>query len=291
MHCKSLLTVTLILVILSFPGATCFPSEKPVVYFGVNLRFDPIVMYERYQPMMDYLTRSTPYRFELKLSRNYREGVRQLDDGETQIASLGDGGVMAAILDGAVPVVKPLNEKGKPFFRSVIVVADRSGIRTERDLAGRRVALGYRHSLTGNLIARQMLIACGLDKGKLAALDNLRKHSQVARSVLKGEYDAGFLKDVVAKMYANRGLRVLASSADFPSTPLVARRGTPPEVIRAFTAALVKLDRRNPEHAKLMNLWDEEYKYGFVPVQSGDYRDMMRLYRSMPYGCGNRCHR
>ena len=74
-----------------------FPAAKPLVHFGVGLRYHPITMYERYQPMMDYLSRNTPYQFELTISRDYRETIRFLDQGKTQVASIGDGGLMKAM--------------------------------------------------------------------------------------------------------------------------------------------------------------------------------------------------
>jgi phosphonate transport system substrate-binding protein len=287
-----LVTAALLLACFFASAVSCSASEKPVIHFGVNLRYDPIVMYEHYQPMMDYLTSNTPYRFELLISRGYEEGVHHLVEGKSQIASLGDGGVLGAILShGAVPILKPLNQKGQPVFRSFIVVAEHSKIRSLSDLKGKRVALGYHHSLTGNLIARKMLAAQGIPTGSLAALENLHKHSSVAKAVLKGEYDAGILKDVVAEGYERKGLRIIASSEEFPSTPLVARRGTPPEVIKAVTQALVKLDWRNPEHRKMLELWDSEYRYGFVPAGGADYRNLLRMYRAIPYGCGTGCHK
>ena len=106
-----------------------------------------------------------------------------------------------------------------------------------------------------------------------------------------GEYEAGAIKDVVAKQYMKHGLRIIASSAELPSVPIVARRDTPKDVIRAVTDALVKLDRRNPAHRKIMENWDEEYKYGFVPAKREDYREIIRMYKSIPLGCGTGCHR
>lgn len=286
------LILTVLLLLLVLTAARCFPSEKPVVYFGVNLRYDPIVMYERYQPMMDYLTKNTPYKFELKISRGYREGVRQLAEGKTQIASVGDGGLMAAMLNhGALPIVKPLNEDGKPLYRSYIVVASRSPIKSPRQLKGKRIALGYRHSLTGNLVARHMLWSYGLSADNLAALDNLHMHSSVAKAVIRGEYDAGVLKDVAARGYLKRGLRIIATSEEFPSIPLIAGRSTSPAVVRAFVAALVKLDPLSPADRKILAEWDEEYRHGFVPARSSDYRETERVYLSKPYGCGSSCHR
>jgi len=279
-------------LVLAAPGPICFSSEKPVAYFGVNLRFDPIEMYERYQPMMDYLTRTTSYQFHLKISHNYAEGIRHLAEGKAQIFSMGDGAVLAAIQEhGAIPVVKPLNQEGKPLYQGFFVVPVKSRIKSMAGLKGKTVALGYHHSITGNLIPRQMMNSYGIGKPQLASLTNLANHTTVAKAVLKGEYAAGALKDVVAKRWAPRGLRIIAVSEELPSTPIVARRDAPKRLIREFTQALVKLDRLDPADRKILDHWDEEYKNGFVAARPGDYRKIGALYSSIPFGCAAGCHR
>lgn len=282
----------LLLLAFSLPDQGCLSAEKPVVYFGIGLRYHPIVMYERFQPMMDYLTQNTPYRFELKISRDYMETIKFLEEGKTQVTSIGDGGLMKAmLLHGAVPLVKPLNEEGRPFYRCYFIVRDNAPLHSLSDLKGKRVAFGSRHSTSGNLVPRYMLRKSGVRLEQLGSLTNLKNHSTVIMSVLKGEYDAGAVKSTTAERYENRGLRVLASSEEIPSVPLIVRTDAPRELVQAITAALTKLDRTNPAHRKIMANWDHEYRYGFVPATAADYRDVARMFKSIPLGCGNGCHK
>lgn len=267
-------------------------ADKPVVRFGVSLRFHPITMYERYQPMMDYLTRTTPYRFELKVGRDYRETIKLFQQGKTDLVSIGDGGlVKAMLLAGGVPVVKPLNKDGKPLYRACFVVRKNSRIVKLEDLKGKRLALGYHHSTTGNLIPREMLRQRGIKLNTLATVTNLRYHAEVARGVLTGEYDVGVVKESAAIRYEAEGLRVLQYSEDLPSIPLLVRRDAPAGLARAVTAALTRLDRNNPQHRKIMAGWDVEYQQGFVPAKAADYRELLGLFQAKPHGCGTRCHR
>src|SRR6266702_3370399 len=140
MRIKSVIILTGLLLA---TAGSCYSAAKPVVNFGIGMRYHPIVMYERFQPMMDYLTQNTPYRFELKISRDYTETIRFLEEGKTLVSSIGDGGLMEAMLKcGAVPIVKPLNEVGRPFYRGYFVVPATSTIRSLSDLKGKRVAFG-----------------------------------------------------------------------------------------------------------------------------------------------------
>lgn len=266
--------------------------DKPLILFGVIPRYNPLVMYKRYQPIMDYLTAETPYRFELKISRDYPESVRFLQEGVTQVSSLGDVTFAeASTRYHAIPILKPLNKDGIPFYRSAIIVRADSPLKNIRDLRGKTMAFGSAHSTSGNLIPRYLLWDNGVRIQDLKRWENLQHHDAVAKAILKGQFEAGAVKDVVAEKYQAHGLRILAWSAPIPAVPLVVRKDTPPEVVKALTAALLKLDRTNPKHQALMQNWDDEFRYGFAPANIRDYDGIFKMIRNIPHGCGIGCHR
>ena len=267
-------------------------ADKPVIRFGVIPRYNPLVMYKRYQPIMDYLSAETPYRFELKISRDYPEAVSFLQKGVTQVSSLGDLTFAEASIEyQAIPILKPLNREGSPFYRSAIIVRADSPLKSVEELRGKTMAFGSLHSTSGNLIPRYLLSNHGVGLRDLKAYVNLQHHDAVAKAILKGQYAAGAVKDVVAEKYLPHGLRILAWSAPIPAVPLVVRRDAPPDVVKALTAALLKLDRNNPKHRAIMQTWDDEFRYGFAPAVIGDYSGIFRMIRDIPMGCGIGCHR
>ena len=285
------LPAVLLLIIPPFLGPA-MAADKPVIRFGVIPRYNPVVMYKRYQPIMDYLTGNTPYHFELKISRDYPEAVRFLREGITPISSLGDVTFTeASTLYGAIPILKPLNQDGQPFYRSAIIVSRNSPLKSLKELKGKSMVFGSPHSTSGNLIPRYMLWDAGIRLQDLSSITNLKHHDAVAKAILKGQHDAGGVKDVIAKKYLSHGLRVLAYSAPLPSVPLVVRKEAPPEFIKAVKKALLKLDRNNPEHKAVMANWDDEFKYGFGEADVSDYRRIFSMIRDIPTGCGYRCHR
>jgi len=285
--------VTIVLFNLLLVSAiSVLAGEKPLIRFGVIPRYNPVVMYKRYQPIMDYLTQNTPYHFELKISRDYPEAVRYLRDGVTQISSLGDVTFTeASVLYGAIPILKPLNQDGSPFYRSAIIVSSASPLTSLQELKGKNMVFGSSHSTSGNLIPRYLLWNNGVRLQDLAAFSNLKHHDAVAKAILKGQYDAGAVKDVIAHKYMSYGLRVLAYSDPLPSVPFVVRKEASPQFIKAVKQALLKLDRNNPEHKKIMANWDDEFKYGFAEANPGDYRMIFNMMRNIPAGCGYGCHR
>lgn len=267
-------------------------AEKPLIRFGVIPRYNPLVMYKRYQPIMDYLTAETPYRFELKISKDYPEAVRFLQQGVTQISSLGDVTFAEANLRyQAMPILKPLNKEGTPFYRSAIIVRNDSALRSITELKGKTMAFGSPHSTSGNLIPRYLIWDNKVRMQDLKSFTNLQHHDAVAKAILKGQFDAGAVKDVVAEKYKPHGLRILAWSKPIPAVPLVVRRDTPPEVVQAITRALLKLDRTNPRHKAIMKNWDDEFNNGFAIARQQDYADIFRMIRAIPTGCGVGCHK
>ena len=109
--------------------------SKPVVYFGVISRYSPNIIYKGYQPLMDYLTANTGYRFELRLSSSYEETVQQLVNGNVDAAFLGSFIYLKARREyGIKCILKPLNDNFKPFFHSVLITGRESRIYSVGDL-------------------------------------------------------------------------------------------------------------------------------------------------------------
>lgn len=287
---RSWLLILALLALLLPPFAVA-GEKDPVVYFGVIPRYNPMVMYRNYQPIMDYLTEKTPYRFELKLPKSYVDAVQMLKTGQVQIESLGDVTFFEANRDfGAVPVVRPLNQYGRPDYRSIIIVREESPIVKLVDLRGKRFAFGNVHSTSGNLIPRALLFENGVTLFDFASYENLDSHDAVAKAVLKGKVDAGAVKDVVAYRYQEHGLRFIASSPPIPSVPIVVRPGADPGMIKAVREALLAINLRDPGMVQRMKDWDPEFRHGFVPAEFDDYSEIFRMMDNIPGGCGNRCH-
>src|SRR4030065_2536405 len=53
--------------------------------------------------------------------------------------------------------------------------------------------------------------------------DFLRHHDSVANAVLKGQFDAGAVKDIIAYKYQNDGLRFIFMTAPIPTVPIFER--------------------------------------------------------------------
>ncbi|MCR4308970.1 MAG: phosphate/phosphite/phosphonate ABC transporter substrate-binding protein [Deltaproteobacteria bacterium] len=281
-------------VFLLVSASPVLPAEtavKATVRFGVIPRFNPHVTYEYYQPLMDYLSRNTPYRFELRLGRTYLETIEDLRKGTTDVAYL--GGATYAIARhrfGARALVKPRNAEGGTTYRCFIIVRLDSPVRTIQDLRGKSVAFGARRSTTGALIPSYLLFGSGVTPNHLKVVKNLHNHEEVAKAVLKGVYDAGAVKDVVAWKYEAQGLRIIAESEELPNAPIAAGPSLPKDAEAAMVKALLSIDGSSPGGKATLARWGPELQHGFVRARGEDYDFLYRKIVSIPTGCGIRCH-
>jgi len=290
---RIILGVCLLLCLLPIPCSAIDRGldNKPQVYFGVIPRYNPMVMYRNYQPIMDYLSEQTPYHFELKLARDYEEAVQLLKSGTVQLASLGDVTFFEANQGfGALPIVRPLNKLGRAEYRSIIITRKDSGVNSLTDLKGRSFAFGNLHSTSGNLIPRLFLYRHGVTLFDFGRFENLETHTAVAKAVLKGKVAAGAVKDVVAYRYQPHGLKLIAESEPIPSVPIVARPDAEPALIAAVRKVLLAIDPGDPKMIKRMHDWDPEFRNGFVAASAEDYAPIFKMMEDVPGGCGRRCH-
>jgi phosphonate transport system substrate-binding protein len=68
--------------------ASPITEESNIVKVGVLPKDNPRIAYEKFQPLVDYLTEKTPYNFELILKKNYGDTVTALGEGEIDMAFL-----------------------------------------------------------------------------------------------------------------------------------------------------------------------------------------------------------
>ena len=255
-------------------------GARPVVRFSAITLYHPIVMYQKYQPLMKYLSENTAFRFELKLSQDYGDIIEFLKTDQVQLALL--GGVTYLKAKGqctVVPILKPLGRDGKPYYRSVFITrADNADITGLGDLKGKSVAFASKMSTSGFITpVYELYTKGGITLDDLAKHANLQYHDAVAREVLRGTFDAGVVIDAVANRFLDRGLKTIHISDPIPGLPIVARADISPAVIQAVKKALLALDYTISAHRRIMDQWDEEFKYGFAEASIDDYESIGKM--------------
>ena len=260
------------------PSTAATQDRRPVVRVGVISRYAPTLTYERYQPVMDFLSSQGSYRYELRLSATYEDAAEQLRRGEV-VASFFGTWIYARLGPrlGLEPILAPRNEEGGTSFHAVLIVPLGSPLSSIADLAGRRVALPSRSSYAGNWLAAAALPGAGLSLADLDSVHHFDYHQTVVHRVLDGQFDAGVVREGVAQEFAGQGLRIIARSGPFPGAPLVVKAGSPHPAISEMKRLLLALDPRKAADAELTRDWAREFAHGFVAVDTATYDPIVRI--------------
>ncbi len=249
-----------------------FKEYKDTVFIGVISRFTPEKIYEGYQPIMDYLTGKSEYLFELKLSSSYEQTLNQLNQGKVTAAFLGSYIFIKEMNDNLRAVLKPLNENGKPFFRSALIVKENSEIYTVKDLSGKRIALPSPMAFSGNWLQKIELKKFGIPDSSIKEIKHFNYHNSVVRQILMGNFDAGVVKDRVAKEFEGKGIRIVSYSEPIPGSPIVVSSESDAEKVETLVNILLAAKKE-----KTIKNWDPEFSFGFVKAKNEDYLELKKL--------------
>ncbi|HWR72815.1 MAG TPA: phosphate/phosphite/phosphonate ABC transporter substrate-binding protein [Nitrospirota bacterium] len=264
---------------------------RQTINFGVIPRDNPRILFEKYQPLLDYLAANTPYTYELVLKKNYEDTVNAIGNGEVDVALLGPLTYLEARTKyGAISILKPKGANGDARYRSVIITKKGSAFKQLSELKGKSVAFSASKSTSGNLIPRYLLANSGLHLSDLGRYANFDYHDSVVKAVLKGQQDAGAVRDSVARKYSKLGIDIIAESEPIPTGPLVAGPGTPYAAIESIKRALLALNPDDVEHKKILQRLDEDLKSGFMDAADADYADIRAKINAVPRTCGLGCH-
>ena len=270
-----------------FAPSLAFP-EQPIP-FGFCPKYSPRIMYQYYQPFIDYLNQHTSYQFELKLSRVYQDTIERLGRKEIVIASCGPVSYIRAREKYPVrPILRPLSREGQPYYRGIIIVRQDSPVRKLVELKGKSFAFGQELSTAGHILPEYYLLKAGVRRKDLKSHAFLRHHDSVVQAVLTGQFEAGAVKDIIAHQYRSKGLRFIHITDPIPTVPIVVHADAPWEVVRSVKAALLKINPQDPLYQQKMTSWDEEFKYGFIEAADGDYDAIRKVLHDIPLGKGDK---
>lgn len=256
-------------------------GEQTLVRIGVVSRYSPSMIYQGYQPVMDYLTSHTDYHFELRLYPTYSETVERLVEGEIDAAFIGSL-VYVEMRDrhAVVPILRPLNERGEPMQKAVIITRNsRESFECEQ-LALARVALPSDQSFAATWFESLYVPNCEALRTAPPAIEHFNYHPTVVFQVLRGTVDYGVVKDRIAADYAESGIRIVAVSPMIPSSPLVVRRDADPVFVTQLTEALIEVTRSGAGKVDISG-WDIEFAYGFTRTSERDFDSLAALTRTM----------
>lgn len=213
-------------------------DDPPTYSLAVVPQFTNLVVHKNWTPIVDYLNRHTPYRFQLSLYRSIPDFEKAFLLGLPDFAYMNPyHAVMAKRAQGYRPVLRDNERK----LTGILVVREDSPYRDVAQLEGATIAFPSPNAFGAALYMRALLHEeKKIDFTPLYA----GTHSNAYRQVLLGKAAAGggvyrtLLKE---RPEAKQKLRVIFETPPTPSHPLAAHARVPEDVSSAVRQAFAAM--------------------------------------------------
>ncbi len=189
--------------------------------------YSAITLYERFDPLMRYLSKKTGYEFKLVIPKDFETFFDTIAKGKVEYSysnpyiytRLADRGYLAAFTNTIKP---PTGD----IFRGIIITHKDSKIKTLADLRGKDVMIVSPLSAAGFLAQKLYLIENGIDVYKDLNIIDGKRQEEVILNVYRKMVDAGFVREsapiVLEEEIDLKKIRILAKTPYIPNWPLAA---------------------------------------------------------------------
>nr|WP_251068112.1 diguanylate cyclase [Marinobacter sp. C7] len=252
---------------MALPGATLAQGSQEV-RFGIYAYRPAPIMYERYQPLADYLTGriGIPVKLQVLDQEQMRKALasNQLDfflTNPSQFLVIRSERSLTGVL---ATLVRRYGEAETASLGGVIFTsADRDEIASLADVHGKTVASPGRHFLGGFQAQALELKEAGVDVFRDNRIKLVRSHDRVIRSVLAGAAEVGFVRTGILEELAegdgsllsrikilNRqnliGFPYVVSTRLYPEWPVAALPHVDSDIVRRVASALFAIESEFP---------------------------------------------
>lgn len=251
-------------------------SKENMIIFGFDLRRSVEEDTRQYVPFLNYLERTTGYRFDLRFTPEDATIADDLGRGVIHFGAVGaDTYLMTKARYGAIIVVRGLNSEERAEYQSVFIARPGSSISSVEELRGKRFAFGSKSSTQGHLIPRIVLAQHGIMLEDLGGYGWTGSHSNCANEVTAGHFDAGGMQDLLGRELAEAGLiKIFYTSKYYPSSGIAANRDVDPTIIAGVKKALINFEPGGKDAEGLYH-WDKtEMANGFKEAFDHDYAEL-----------------
>lgn len=222
------------------------------VRFAVLPLYPASTIYQRYEPLMRYLSRNTGYEFKLVIPRDFDEFLRLVKGGTIDFSYQNPYIFSQIDRDYDIkPIAATVSEpdaetSGGEAFRGVIITRTDSMMKTIDDLKNHAVMIVSRRSAGGFLSQKIYLAQRGIDVDRDLKIIDAKRQEKVILGVYNGLADAGFVResalDVLKDEIDMRQIRILAATSTLPNWPIAWTKKSNPVLARRVQQLLLALN-------------------------------------------------
>lgn len=278
--------LVLVLLLLS----TCFPLKaicqeaRQRLLIGLIPEMNVFKQKDRFKFLGEYLSEKTGMNVEFTILSRYGNIIDRFTTEGMDGAFFGSfTGALAIQKLGVVPLARPVNLDNTSTYHGYIFVKKDSGIKTARDMKGKRMAFVEKATTAGYIFPLSYLRENGVHDTKNFFKEYFfaGSHDAAIKAVLNGNADIGAAKHSIydrvlaEEPRSGNELVILAKSPRVPSNGLCVRKGLDESLKQKLKQALLDLDS-DPAGERILK------KFGalkFVSTTARDYQPVFDLAR------------
>jgi len=203
-----------------------------------------------YAPVFNGITKKYGIHFDIKAGSSYAAVVEGMCNNQADIAWYGASSYGEANAKCGVDLLAVDVKKGDSVYYSGIFTAKGNGIKSLKDLKGKRIAFGSPSSTSSFNFPVAMLIAAGLDPVKdFKKIVIAGSHSASLAALAEGRVDAAaasynsFGKAVKKGAIDAKKFRPLSKSQPIPNPPLAMNKNLSPKIKTTLRTAFNNIHR------------------------------------------------
>jgi len=225
--------------------ASSLRSDREII-FGVNPFTNPKTIREMYYPIIKWACEKAGYKSRMVIVHSYDALTKALKE---EIVDAGWFSPFAYVearetLDNIIPIATPI-VNGRASYDGYIITSRKTGIRSLKDLKGKRFGFVDPKSASGYLFSKYALLQEGINPEKdFKEVLFLGSHDNVIRAVLQGEVDAGATYNEALERAKEQGIDtsdivILNTVKDIPKDAIVLLKRLPYDFVEKFKEALL----------------------------------------------------
>jgi phosphonate transport system substrate-binding protein len=245
---------------------------------------------------LKFMEKETGLYFKSGIPSNYVAVVEAFGSNRADVAVMNSFGYLLANTKyGAEAKLKALRH-GKDYYAGAIYVSEKSGIKSVKDLNGKKFAFTDSSSTSGYLYPLKIF---NEEKVKLGNTIFAIKHDNVITMIYQGQVDAGAafysdsfdgkIKDARERVLTQfpdveKKVKVLKVTDKIPNDPFVFRKGMDPAVTAKIIAGLMKYIGTEEGKTTFKNIYAID---GIVPAANKDYDSLRAVIKAANVDVGS----
>ncbi len=235
-------------------------SSEGVLVIGLIPEQNIFRQFERYTPLAKYLQQRTGYQIKLDMLPRYGNIINNFASKNMDGAFFGSFTyVLAHEKIGVTAIARPEGLDGVSTYHGLIFVRKESGIKTARDMRGKKFAFVDKATTAGYLLPLEYFHEHGIEdyRSYFSETYFTGTHEDAIYDVLNRKADIGAAKNTIFEMMAKtdkrlgKDLVILKRSPDVPENSLALRRDISNTIKEKLKRVLLNM-HTDPEGKKIL---------------------------------------